>query len=103
MVHTLKTEMKAFRAVWDGVKRFEYRKADRPFKVADGLLLFEISHVTESSREPGGRSVHARVDYIIQAPSFGIPEGYCIMSITVLERFPAGAKFCIDQYMRMAD
>ena len=81
-VHELKTEMVPFHALRNGTKRFEFRKNDREFRTGDYLMLQEWMG---GSGEYSGSAILARVLYISYGPTFGIPEGFCIMSIEMLE------------------
>lgn len=84
--HDLKTWEVYFTAILDGRKRFEIRKNDRGFKKGDHLLLKEWNHITRSFTN---RELTVKVDYIIKdAPSFGLADGYCIMSISPLSTHP---------------
>jgi hypothetical protein len=79
MLHELKTHPDPFEALVLLIKTFEYRKADRDFKVGDILILREYSPFTAYS----GRYLLRKVTYIIRN-EFGIPPEYCIMSIRPL-------------------
>ncbi len=83
--HTLKTWPNAFEAVKSGRKRLEWRRDDRGFEVGDLLILalydpqdkWNYSWVPERSTVP---KLRMRVTYILRG-LFGVPDGYCIMSI----------------------
>jgi hypothetical protein len=77
MQHELKTWPEPFQAALEGKKKFEYRKDDRPFKVGDTLVLKEW---TPENEQYTGRSWQFAITYILDH-GFGLPEGYCIMSI----------------------
>ncbi len=104
-VHALKCWPEPFAAVRDGRKRFEFRKDDRGFAVGDVLELKEwepCEHCNATGRvidvddgesiacscamteHPSGaysgRFHRARVTYILR-DGFGVPDGYCTMSI----------------------
>jgi hypothetical protein len=81
-VHELKTWVDAFVAVKDGLKRAEFRKDDRGFKVRDTLLL--RAWVPGDSVFSGytGTSLRVEVLHIVRGPAFGVPEGYVMMSIS---------------------
>lgn len=96
MTHELKCHPEPFQAVKRGEKTFEYRKDDRDYRVGDTLWLREWDLTRIAAREFNGRSsfeaelqgytgerVHRTVTYIIRE-GYGIPEGYCIMSIASL-------------------
>jgi Domain of unknown function (DUF3850) len=76
--HKLKTWSEPFQAMRDGRKSFEFRKNDRNFEESDILILQEWNPDTGYT----GRVINAQVVYLIKA-GFGIPEGYCIMSLQV--------------------
>lgn len=81
MIHELKVDPAVWQDLWDGRKTFEFRKNDRDFKVGDGLHLRLLDLVTGKPREGDLYSIHKRVTYILYGPAFGIPKGYCVMSI----------------------
>jgi ParB family chromosome partitioning protein len=78
MEHELKTWPDMFQATYDGIKTAEFRKNDRDFKDGDILELREFDPVLNSY---SGRVLTARVMNIVYGGSFGIPDGYCMMSI----------------------
>ncbi len=83
MTHELKTWSPHFAAVCSGKKRFEYRRNDRDFNVGDVLLLREWSPVPPPPYRYTDREISAVVTYIAKGPDFGIPDGFCVMSIEV--------------------
>lgn len=88
MIHELKCWPVYFQAVWDGVKRFEVRHADRPYQAGDQLKLRECLPRT-SKKAPGkrytGRYMLANVTYLLAGPAMGLPASVCVLSIEVLE------------------
>ena len=78
MIHELKTWPGPFEAVRAGRKTFEWRKADRPFEIGDQVRLLEWDPIDERYT---GRMFHAFVGYVLRAPAFGVPEGYCVFSL----------------------
>lgn len=88
--HYLKTDREAFIQVGKGFKKAEFRKDDREerYDVGDTLVLVEV--VTEPSGgidqphrvTPTGRDFTVQVTHILRGPDYGIPTGYCMMSIT---------------------
>lgn len=84
--HILKTWPNVFEAIEDGRKRFEWRQDDRGFEVGDILVLRKWDPVdrhfpnaaTWSDFRP--YEVRMRVTYILRG-LFGVPPGYCVMSI----------------------
>lgn len=86
VTHDLKTWPEVFQAMWDKRKRFEFRKNDRDFSVWDFLHLREYDPDTSNYT---GRSMKACIRYIIHGGEgvFGIPHGYCIMDVDVVDWF----------------
>lgn len=78
--HKLKTWPNPFRAVIGTLKKHEFRKNDRCFVAGDDLLLQEWD---PEAQQYTGAEVLVRVTYISEGGSFGIPEGYCVMSIEI--------------------
>lgn len=80
MVHELKVHPDVWMDLWNETKTFEFRHNDRDFKVGHSLHLRRLD---ANGNMCFGMcdSIFRRVTYIIHGPSFGIPEGYCIMSI----------------------
>jgi hypothetical protein len=76
--HKLKIWPEPFAQVCDGLKRFEFRKNDRDFQQMDFLLLQEWDPKTEKYT---GLEATYLVLYIMKE-GFGLPEGYCIMSLS---------------------
>lgn len=74
--HNLKIWPEYFKAVKEGKKTFELRKADRPFAVGDTLVLQEWDPATQ---EYTGDSVDVQVTYILSGGSFGLDSDYCIL------------------------
>lgn len=82
-IHDLKCWREPFRAVAYGLKRHEFRKDDRDFAVGDVLRLHGFDEVNQTMlAEP---AIEVVVTYISR-DSFGIPDGYCVMSIAEAER-----------------
>lgn len=82
MIHHLKIEPRYFHEVETGTKSFEFRKNDRDFKPGDTLILEEYQ-LFEGRYT--GRSVERKVPFILYGGRFGLPEGYCIMSLELPE------------------
>lgn len=74
-VHSLKTHSVPYQGVISGRKTFEIRKNDRDFQVGDILKL------REWNGDYTGRHMSFWITYILPGPNYGVPEGYCIMSI----------------------
>jgi len=79
--HKLKAWPDPFQALWDGRKTFEWRQDDRDFQVGDTL---ELGEWIPENKSYTGRYIRAEVTYALRG-SFGIPEGFVIMSIKVFK------------------
>ena len=75
-VHQLKCWVSNFQATVEGMKTHEFRKDDRGYRIGDELFLSEFDPDTETLT---GRNFRVRVTWITR--SFGVPEGYCVMSV----------------------
>lgn len=71
-LHILKVDSELFDDIVSGRKPWEFRRNDRGFQQGDVLLLCEC---------PGEREILVRVTYIVAGPRYGIPEGFCVMTI----------------------
>lgn len=84
MIHELKCWPEPFAATCRGEKFHEFRRDDRGFAVGDELILREfnpggtIEGMTNSRYS--GDVIPVRVTYISRG-QFGIPDGFCVMSI----------------------
>lgn len=77
--------------MWNGLKVHEYRRDDRGFRVGDELRLREWDACTCGA--PGctdgsftNRELRARVTYLSRGPAWGIPEGFAVMSVKVVQK-----------------
>lgn len=77
-IHDLKTWPKPFDAMRMGLKTFEFRLNDRNFEPGDYLRLMEYNPKT---RKYTGNEDLMRITYILHGGEFGVPDGYCIMSL----------------------
>jgi hypothetical protein len=77
-VHHLKTWPEYFQEVYNQRKTFEVRKADRPYRVGDELLLREWDPEQEGYT---GRDCARTITYILDHPSF-VKEGFVILAIS---------------------
>jgi ParB family transcriptional regulator, chromosome partitioning protein len=77
ITHHLKTWIKPYRELASGDKTFEFRINDRDFRVGDFLVLQEYSLIDGLT----GEEVTVEVTSILHGPEFGVPGGYCCMSI----------------------
>lgn len=78
--HYLKTHPEPFQAVLERRKKHEWRSNDRDFGVGHTLILQEWDPEKEDYT---GRERAVQVTYISRGPAFGIPEGWCVMSIFI--------------------
>lgn len=78
-VHELKTWSEYFQAIIRGDKKFEIRKNDRNFKPYDWLKLREWDNNSEQYTD---REITVQINYIFKGGSFGVEEGFCVMSIS---------------------
>jgi hypothetical protein len=67
MTHALKTDPGFFKSIVEGVKTFDVRRHDRPFRVGDKLLLQEF-HQTE--QKYSGQEWHGEITYILDTPDY---------------------------------
>lgn len=81
VIHELKTWIDYYRQVENGFKIFEVRKNDRNFLPLDILRLREYD---EQKQEYTRNECLCRVGYVLKGGSFGIEEGYCVMSIQLI-------------------
>lgn len=77
--HRIKCHPEPFMALDSGDKAFEWRKFDRDYQVGDDLKICEFDPITQHY---SGRYLVKRVTYMISS-GFGIPDGYCIMSLSI--------------------
>jgi hypothetical protein len=81
MTHALKIWPTYFQEIELGVKTFELRKADRPYKTGDNLILQEYDDEQEKYT---GKEFHASITYLlegVEAEKFGLKKGYIILGI----------------------
>jgi len=78
-LHELKIHPEPFGAIQDRTKTFEFRKADRNFAIGDILILREYHPLMAFT----GQYALRKVIYILRE-GFGLPDGYCIMSVRPL-------------------
>jgi hypothetical protein len=79
-IHDLKCWPVPYEAIVTGEKTFEWRMNDRDYRVGDILVLHEYNPNNDRLKYTG-RMTAALITYILGNGEFGIPEGYCIMSI----------------------
>lgn len=76
--HHLKCWPVEFRAIREGRKTGEFRRDDRNYLTGDFIILKEWN---PRGQAYSGEAVAVEVTYITRGPHFGIPAGYCVMSI----------------------
>ena len=94
--HDLKTWPPHFAALWDGTKRAELRRADRPFAVGDALCLREwdptmyewaigdgCDHEEATEFAYSGRQVWARITHIVSGGPW-LVEGYVMLRFALM-------------------
>lgn len=67
-VHRLKTVQPYYDAVASGMKSFDIRRADRPFRVGDHLMLEEYAGLAYT-----GRTEHRVITYVMDDPQYVKP------------------------------
>lgn len=78
MRHDLKCWPSPFRAIRKGIKTHEFRENDRNFQEGDSVDLHEWM---PKKKQFTGDILTVKVTYITRGPAFGIPKGYCVMSV----------------------
>jgi hypothetical protein len=88
-VHFLKCWPESFEPLVAGFKKLEFRRDDRGYQVGDVLDLREYVPESGEPGKPGwkssrftGRRVLRGVTYVLRGPAFGVPEGFCILSLS---------------------
>ena len=82
-IHRLKSWPDQFKDVIAGKKKHEYRENDRDFKIGDTIILKEFD---PELCQYTGNSFIVKICYITAGAQFGIPPGYCILSIVPEKR-----------------
>lgn len=82
MHHELKIWPEPFKAVFNGTKLYEVRKADRPFAVGDTVVLKEWNPQTASYT---GFWIKTDLTYLTPAGSWGLPVDMCVFGIKAKE------------------
>lgn len=88
--HDLKCWPEVFAAVRSGIKRCEFRRDDRQPSYAVGHVL-RLREWDPTLERYTGKQVLVCVLHIIRGPDFGIPAGYALMSVAVVEKSNAKA------------
>lgn len=77
MTHALRTDPGFYKSITEGVKTFDVRKHDRPFKVGDKLLLQGYNQETEKY---SGQEWHGEIIYIFDSTDY-CKKNYVILGI----------------------
>lgn len=77
--HQLKVWPEPFAALEAGIKLFEFRKADRDYRVDDELVLDEWDPDEECYT---GHTLRRMITYVLPGPAFGIPAGSVCLSLS---------------------
>lgn len=87
-IHELKCWQESFLPILQGKKLAEFRRNDRDFKKGDVLHLREWQPEDPLASNPTAhytqRECLLSVLHIVHGPSFGVPEGYVMLSFEVL-------------------
>lgn len=86
MLHELKTWTNGFQPVWEGLKLYEIRKADRPFLEGDALFLYEW----DQNQGYSGRIIVAQITCISRGGEWGLPKDLCVLGIRVIAKQSPG-------------
>lgn len=83
MEHILKIQKRFYTDIQLNGKSFEIRKDDRRFKVGDTILFVNV----DGTMFPKKTKIY-KINYILRHDDFpdGIPEGYCVFSISEKKR-----------------
>ena len=86
-VHQIKSWPKYFEATLHGEKTAEFRRNDRDYIEGDYLLMREWNPEKAEQKPYTGRYLLAKITHIMEPeePWIGIPPGYIILSIKVLD------------------
>lgn len=89
ITHTLKCDPVPFSHLVTGVKTFEFRRDDRDFKVGDLLEIRETKFASTEfppalDRQLTGAKQIRKITHILRPPDYGVPEGFCILSLGLL-------------------
>lgn len=81
ITHRLKCDEKYFDALELGTKKAEFRKNDRDFQTGDGLEIV-------CNNRDYSLPLQFVITHIVHGPQYGIPDGYCMMSIEAFDTTP---------------
>lgn len=81
-VHQLKTDPQPFALVKAGLKKYEVRKFDRPYRVGDELRLLEHDRGTGAY---SGAWIRAKITSITKPGDYGLPKDVGVLGIEVVD------------------
>jgi hypothetical protein len=81
-IHELKSWPGQFQAMWTGLKRAEFRRDDRGYRVGD---LLELREWDPDLQQYTGFRLTARVTHLVRGPELEVPAGFAVLSIEVLD------------------
>jgi len=76
VIHSVECDGELYALVLSGVKPWEYRYNDRGYLAGDLIELREVCF----GEETGRCSLYA-ITYALHGPAYGIPEGYCVLTL----------------------
>lgn len=79
--HELKIWPEPFADVVSGAKKYEVRKADRPFAVGHNVWLREWNPET---KDYTGDEIFVKITYLTPAGQWGLPADVCVFQIEVI-------------------
>ncbi len=83
-IHELKTDYEVFWEIYHGRKTCEFRKNDRNFNIYDLLLLRQHDYI---NKKYANRNIIAQITHIVPSGHYGIPDGYCMLSIKIMHKW----------------
>lgn len=87
VTHEVKCWREPFAALKSGAKPWELRLNDRDYRTGDTLRQFEWN---EAENCYTGDEVSHRIGWLLKGPSFGLPDGYVVMTLEALRPQPSG-------------
>lgn len=82
-VHVLKCWPQFLEAVDSGVKPFELRRNDRPYRVGDHIILRGWDPMRQAYT---GKRTTVLITYVLPGGQFGLADDHCILGIRPLHR-----------------
>lgn len=87
IVHRIKCTEPYFSEQWNGIKAFEFRKMDRPYRVGDYIMLEQWLQGTDGLYR-GGSYMLLRITTILleDGPAVPLPPNHAILGTKVIAR-----------------